>query len=214
MGIFDELLQRGEDEPEVDLGASFAELPVGKWLLLKALPEENKGHSQVEDPTETRSWPVLRLGMAVVGAEEDVPVKNYGGVFHRMAMDTKAAPGEPSGRLQAMGNAFLAAGLPHNSAERKAATIDILAKTAVELGMKEEDYDSPAEYYGCVLAEAITRRGSTILARTYLRKGREYKDRKTGETKMSQDRVELTDWSDATGEALEVHGIVQWEVAL
>ena len=69
MGIFDELLQRGEDEPETDLkGGGFTELPVNKWLLLRPMGEDNKGHSTVEMGDERRAWPVLRLGLEVVGA--------------------------------------------------------------------------------------------------------------------------------------------------
>ena len=215
MGIFDELLQRGEDEPETDLkGGGFTELPVNKWLLLRPIGEDNKGHSTVEMGDERRAWPVLRLGLEVVGAEEEVPKQNHGGTFHRLTLDTKEEPGEPSGRLRAIANTFLSAGLEHNSRERKINTIDTLAKMAAVAGMKEEDYDSPAEFFAAVLAETLTVKKPLILARTYLRKGKKYKDPTTNEDRIGKDRVELTDWTDATEENIEKQGVVRWEVAI
>jgi hypothetical protein len=135
-------------------------------------------------------------------------------VFARMALDTKNAPGEPSGRLQALANTFLASGLEHDSPERKRKTIDVLAAFAAKLEMKEEDYESPAEFYAAVLAEALTSDRLVVLGKTYLRKGRQYTDKQTGKPAVSQDRVEMGDWTDATEENLEKFGIAMWEVTI
>ena len=215
MSIFDDILKNDPGEAEWEDQGGFADIPAGKWFLLRAYPADvGKAASGVEPPNEYRDWHTVKLGFEAIGAEEGVDPANYGGFFHRFSPDTKDAPGEPSGKVKGLVNKFFAPSLEKGSEERTAAARAVLNATAEKFGMSHEDTEnSPtlAVYMAAVMCAAMSERQPTILVKTWLRKGREWTDRDTGEVRKSKDRIEIGNFTDDTPENREKYGIVVWD---
>lgn len=213
MGVFDDILRNDPNEQEWEDVGSFADIPAGKWFLLRAYPADvGKAASGVEPPNEWRDWHTIKLGFEPIGAEEGVGPANYGGFFHRFSPDTKAEPGEPSGKVKGLINKFFAPSLEKGSEERTAAARAVLSATAEKFSMSPEDtenYPTLAVYVAAVMCAAMCDRQPTILVKTWLRKGREYTTA-DGEKRQSRDRIEIGTFTDDTPENREKHGIVVW----
>lgn len=222
MTTLDDLLKWDDGEKELDLDSGLRELPIGKWCVLQAKGGDESGASAVDppEPKWNRDWYRFRLGLRIVGGEEDgVPKAPYRGAFHQMTLDTKEAKGQPSPKLKAMINMFFGQGLPHGSDERIQAARKVLNEVAKKYNMDPSMADSDgipiypdnAVYLAAVFAKALGDLQPRILAKPYLSKGKKYVDKQTGEEKVGKDRIELGNWTDYTPENLEEKGCVVWD---
>lgn len=220
MTTLDDLLKWDDGEKELDLDNALKDLPVGKWCVFQARGGDESGASAVDppEPKYNRTWYVFRLGLRLVGGEPDVAKGAYQGAFPRFKLDSKEKPGEPGPKLKAMINMFFGQGLEHGSEARIAAARKTLAEIAkkfeMDPSMADSDgvpiYQDNAVYLAAVFAKALGELKPMIVAKPYMKKGREYQDRESGETRTSKDRVELGNWTDYGPESIEKHELTVW----
>jgi len=211
MGVFDDVITN--NEPEWEDSGGFVDAPTGKWFLVRALGEDaGRGACAVEEPNEYRDWHVLRLGFEILGAEDDVPKANYGGLFHRCGIDSKDSPGVPNSKVKGLANKFFAAGMPHGDEARTNAAKAVLEQTVTDAGMDPNDtenYPDMAVFFASTLAVALANRRPTLLVKTFLRKSRQYTT-PDGEVRHSKESIQIGSFTDDSVEERAKHNIQVW----
>lgn len=215
MGFFDDLLPNFNNAAEEEAigGPELLQLPPGAWVALQFCDNASNYCSKLEAPNERRAWHQLSLVFQAIGGDDKVPQKVYSRVSQYLSLDEKDTPGQPSKQIRGLINIAFGGGHPVGSKERSEAAKKVLEEVAAEKGWSPTDtetFPTAAVFVAAVFCEAVLSRTPRLLAKTYLRKGREYVDQNTGERKMSKERLSIGNYEDFTPENLTKRGIVVW----
>lgn len=210
-GILDRFASGEYEEQEENLGGrGFNDLPVGAWVVLRAMPGDSGAASGVEElGTDENKFYKLKLGLVAIGGDETVDASKqpYSIQFVRFGVDTKDKPGVPSGLLVGLRNAFFAPGVK-DPKERSRKALEVLDASVTEAGVDLSD-DNDAVATAKAFAIALGQHQPAIIAKTFMTKKKEY-TKKDGTTGVNEPRLAVGDWKELSAEALAEHGIRIW----
>lgn len=216
MDLYQKWLDSSEEE-ESSGRRPFSTLPTDAWVLFQPVPVTSGSPCRVELVTyrdkvtgEEKSYYKLKLTLMPVGGDASVDPKArpYGSQFVDVSIDAKESPGQPSSMLVRFRNLFLAPGTPEKSPERKAKALATLVQALREEGIELNEV-SVAKEMAEALVIALNRYRPYILGHTYTTRPSTYM--KGDEERVRPAKVVAGDWTDASAENIEAHGVVVWD---